>query len=179
MLRLSLICLIDFYLETAEYYHYSYVSHLSFKSLFIKILNKRGSSIEPCRIYRIITDQLVCVCVCVCVCVRARARLCTFTLKASSEQNSCASSDQNSCNIRKQDQRLCVMHRVFLSSHLMLFAHQKQVKPRLNQCTSLSNFKGVIYHYLVSLSLRTRADLSVASNIHERGCKLTKKGYSN
>ena len=83
MLRLSLICLIDFYLETAEYYHYNYISHLSFKSLFMKILNKRGSSIEPCRIYRIITDQVVCVCVR--ACVRACVPLCTFTLKASSE----------------------------------------------------------------------------------------------
>ena len=80
----------------------------------------------------------VCVYVCVCVCLRPS------TVKALSLWNRYDTSEQiNDVMMKTLFSCAKSLHRyfrmqnlTFLTSHIILFAHQKWTKPRLNQCTS-------------------------------------------
>ena len=80
----------------------------------------------------------VCVCVCVCACVRP------FIVKASSVWISWAARDQINDALLKTfipygKSLHCyfrIKHLTFLTSHFVLFPHQKWAEPHLNQCVS-------------------------------------------
>ena len=82
----------------------------------------------------------VCVCVCVCLCVYTRP----FTVKASSVWISWSTRDQINDVVLKtyiSNAKFLhcysrMKHLTFLTSHFILFTHQKRAKPRLNQCAS-------------------------------------------
>ena len=84
----------------------------------------------------------VCVCICVCVCVHVCVS--AFTVKVSSVWISWDTREQiNDVILKKLISSAKSLHRYFrmqhitcLTSHFILFPHQKRAKPRINQCTS-------------------------------------------
>ena len=123
----------------------------------------------------------VCVCVCMCMCLCLCLCLCVrpFSVKVSSVWISWIAKEQindvvlkTSLSYAKSLHRYFRMkHLTFLTSEFILFTHQKQAEPRLNECTS--HFQNIP---LTGIALAPRHIVSKsASGVcnHESGCNLT------
>ena len=109
-----------------------------------------------------VCNQCVCVCVCVCACVCMCMRLCFFTyihLEGFVSLEVLMSGNRLCCveHVVQTDSYFRPKHRTVLASHLILFAHYEQEKPRLRPLFNIIRHRlpSVLHHQLIYLQCQS------------------------
>ena len=84
------------------------------------------------------TQLVICVCMCVCVCtsIQRKGFICMDQLECQGTDQQCCVEDVYFSYANSLHYHFRMKHLTFLTSHFILFTHQKWAKPRLYQCVS-------------------------------------------